>query len=110
MRRTGLVALGLSMLMAAAQAQGLPGDPERGHAIAKSWCIACHEIEPGVREPSGVDAPTFQAVADDPAATGMALDAFFQTPHREMPNVQPSAEEKADLIAYILSLKQRPGG
>lgn len=111
MSRTIGVALGLAMLgSTAAPAQDLPGDPERGRAIAERWCIACHEIDRGVREPSTVDAPTFQAVADDPAVTELALRAFFQTPHRDMPNLQPSAEDKADLIAYILSLKGRPDG
>jgi mono/diheme cytochrome c family protein len=110
MNRSLGLALGLAMLAGAAGAQDLAGDPAHGREIASRWCIACHEIDPEVREPSGVDAPTFQAVADDPAVTELALRAFFQTPHRDMPNVQPSAEDKDDLIAYILSLKRGPGG
>jgi len=58
--------------------------------------------------PPGIDAPTFQDVADDPAMTELALNAFFQTPHRNMLNLQLGAEDRADLIAYILSLKQQP--
>jgi mono/diheme cytochrome c family protein len=104
----GLV-FGLALLFsAAAAAQDLPGDPGRGHAIAEHGCSACHAIDPGVRAPPGVAAPTFQDVADDPAMTELALNAFFQTPHQNMPNLQLSAENMADLIAYILSLKQHP--
>ena len=105
---TGL-AFGLALLFsAAAAAQELPGDTERGHALAEHWCSACHEIERGVNEPSSVDAPTFQAVADDPATTELALNAFFQTLHQNMPHLQLGAEDTADLIAYILSLKHHP--
>jgi mono/diheme cytochrome c family protein len=93
-----------------AMAQDLPGDPVRGRAIADRWCIACHEVAPGVREPSLVEAPTFQQAADDPAVTETALRAFFQTPHHNMPDVRPTPQEKDDLIAYILSLKRRTGG
>jgi mono/diheme cytochrome c family protein len=93
-----------------AGAEDLPGDPERGRAIAEAWCIECHEVVPDVREPSITDAPPFQAVADDPAATEMALRAFLQTPHAAMPDLRPTPAEANDLIAYILSLKgQRPG-
>ena len=93
-----------------AAAQGLPGDPERGRAIAEAWCLECHEVGPGVREPSLTDAPPFQAVADDPAATETALRAFLRTPHATMPNLRLAPEQTDDLIAYILSLKgHRPG-
>jgi mono/diheme cytochrome c family protein len=100
---------GLALLFsAAAAAQDLPGDTGRGRAIAEHGCSACHQIEPGVRAPPGIDAPTFQDVADDPAMTELALNAFFQTPHRNMLNLQLGAEDRADLIAYILSLQQQP--
>jgi mono/diheme cytochrome c family protein len=93
-----------------AAAQDLPGNPERGRAIAEAWCIECHELVPDIREPSVTDAPPFQAVADDPAATETALRAFLQTPHAAMPNIRPTPEQTDDLIAYILSLKgHRPG-
>ena len=103
--------LGLLLLTAGpASAQDLPGDPERGRALADRWCIARPEVAPEVRKPSGVDAPTFQRAADDPAMTEAALRAFFQTPHQNMPDVRPTPAETDDLIAYILSLKHRPGG
>ena len=91
-------------------AQGLPGDPARGREIALEWCSECHEVMAGVREPWGTDAPPFQAVADDPAVTEMALRAFLQTPHTAMPDIRPTPQQTDDLIAYILSLKgRRPG-
>ena len=105
-----LCALALLLAGGSAAAQGLPGDPERGRAIAEAWCLECHEVGPGVREPSLTDAPPFQAVADDPAATETALRVFLRTPHATMPDLRPTPEQTDDLIAYILSLKgHRPG-
>ena len=76
----------------------------------EAWCIECHEVAPGVREPSVTDAPPFQAVADDPAAIETALRAFLQTPRATMANIRSTPEQTDDLIAYILSLKgRRPG-
>jgi mono/diheme cytochrome c family protein len=103
-------ALAVLLLAGPAAAQGLPGDPTRGEAIAEQWCSECHEIAPDMREPLLSDAPPFQVVADHPATTEMALHAFLQTQHATMPNLQPTPEETADLIAYILSLKgHKPG-
>jgi hypothetical protein len=64
----------------------------------------------GVREPSLTDAPPFQAVADDPAATEMALRVFLRTPHATMPDLRQTPEQTDDLIACILSLKGRLPG
>jgi hypothetical protein len=35
----------------------------------------------------------------------MALSVSLQTPHRAMPNIMLDPQERADVIAYILSLK-----
>jgi mono/diheme cytochrome c family protein len=108
---------------ASAQAQGLPGEPDRGRVLAERWCLECHEVAPGNRrpwavrvppapdqEPAVVRAPTFQMVADDPAATETALRAFLRTPHAAMPDLRLTPEQTDDVVAYILSLKgHRPG-
>ena len=62
------------------------------------------------RAPGVVEVPTFQAVADDPAATGAALRAFLRTPHAAMPDLRLTSDQTDDVVAYILSLKgRRPG-
>ncbi len=92
------------MTLQAATASDLPGDPFLGREIAETWCAECHNILPG-----GIDMlegpPAFQAIADDPAVTEVALRAFLRTPHVDMPDVMPTPEQTDDLIAYILSLK-----
>jgi hypothetical protein len=37
--------------------------------------------------------------------TSIALSAALNTSHRSMPNIMLSPDERADIIAYILSLK-----
>jgi hypothetical protein len=37
--------------------------------------------------------------------TAMALSAALNTSHRSMPNILLTADEQADIIAYISSLK-----
>ena len=56
------------------------------------------------------DAPPFDVIADDPGVTDISLRVFFQTPHRNMPNLQLSQKETDDVIGYILSRKGRIGG
>jgi mono/diheme cytochrome c family protein len=123
-RRIGTLVL-LAMLPAgAAVAQHLPGEPEEGRELARQWCVECHDLTPGSREPSAVaiarpeepgevvivEAPAFQAIADNPGATEAALRFFLQTPHANMPNLRLSLGQADAVIAYILSLKGvRPG-
>ena len=40
-----------------------------------------------------------------PGMTGIALSAMLNTSHRSMPNIMLEADEQANIIAYILSLK-----
>jgi hypothetical protein len=37
--------------------------------------------------------------------TSIALSAALNTSHRSMPNIMLAADERADIVAYILSLK-----
>ena len=105
--RHGLGGLALLLAGVPAAAQDLPGDPAAGERIAQGWCAECHEVEAGYYEPGIDGAPAFQTVADLPQATEMALRAFLQSPHANMPSVRPTPEQTDDIISYILSLKGR---
>jgi len=39
--------------------------------------------------------------------TATALRAFLQTPHPKMPNLILAPEQSADVIAFLLSLRDR---
>lgn len=99
------VVLLLSLLLATpALAQG---DASEGQRIAASWCANCHRVAPNGPGPATDAAPAFAAIAAMPSTTEMALRAFLQTSHRNMPNFQLSTEQTDNLVAYILSLRAR---
>jgi hypothetical protein len=52
------------------------------------------------------DPASFQSIADLPSTTGISLNAFLHSNHRNMPDFAVSSAESDDLIAYILSLKK----
>jgi hypothetical protein len=53
-------------------------------------------------------APDFRAIANTSGMTATALHAFLRTAHPKMPNLILTPEQSADVIAYILSLRDRP--
>ena len=101
----GFAGIGMTTLIAVAHAQA-PGDPQKGSALAQRFCAECHAV--GKRDVSSPnsEAPSFTAVASTPGMTAMALNVFFQTPHRTMPNLILESDQKNDIIAYIMSLKK----
>lgn len=104
-RQVSFAAALLLAVAAEASAEDLPGDAAAGRNLVESWCVVCHEVAPGLRGPGAFTAPAFQDVADDPAVTALALRAFLQTPHFDMPDVMLSPAETDDVISYILSLR-----
>jgi len=99
----GFAGFGMAIVIAHAQA---PGDPQKGRALAQRFCAECHAVGKGnVRSPNP-EAPSFTAVASTPGMTAIALNVFFQTPHRAMPNLMLKTDQKNDIIAYVMSLKK----
>jgi hypothetical protein len=49
---------------------------------------------------------TFETIANTPGMTALALSVWLTTPHREMPHLILSAQEREDIIAYITSLRR----
>jgi mono/diheme cytochrome c family protein len=87
-----------------AAAAAAEGDPARGLALARSWCASCHQVEAG--GPATDTAPSFRAVANDPAKTEGGLRAWLADPHSPMPNLNLSRQEIDDIIAYLASLRR----
>jgi len=81
------------------------GDIAAGHKLAGEICSACHAIESGERQSPQPEAPSFDAVRETPGMTATALYAFFQTSHRNMPNVVLDPDQIRDVTAYIMQLK-----
>jgi mono/diheme cytochrome c family protein len=87
-------------------AQPADGDPASGRRIATKQCSSCHRVFPMILSDKA-DPPSFQSIADLPSTTGISLNVFLHSNHRNMPDFIISSTESNDLIAYILSLKKR---
>jgi mono/diheme cytochrome c family protein len=81
------------------------GDVSAGHAYAQSVCAACHAVEKNSALSRDPEAPPFAQIARSEGITGLALTVILRTPHRHMPDLLIPEKEKADVIAYILSLR-----
>ncbi len=93
------------LFVSAAAAQPVAGNAEAGHRFAEIWCSGCHAVDlKSIR--SGGMAPDLGTIADRPGTTPERLAAFLGRPHERMPNFVLDPVETADLIAFIMSLKQ----
>ncbi|MGC2201003.1 MAG: c-type cytochrome [Stellaceae bacterium] len=81
-------------------------DVAAGHAFAREACNTCHVVEAEPKAPRQIAiGPAFRDIANTSGMTATALQAFLTTSHPKMPNLILTPEEKADVIAYILSLR-----
>jgi mono/diheme cytochrome c family protein len=87
-------------------AQPSDGDPAAGRQLATTLCSSCHRVLPMTLSDKA-DPPSFQSIADLPSTTGISLNVFLHSNHRNMPNFMISSADSNDLIAYILSLKRK---
>ena len=94
--------------------QPIKGDPTSGRQIAIVQCSSCHHVLPRLfpdrNNPPSADKdgpPSFQSIADLPSTTGLSLNVFLHSNHKNMPNLILSHADSDDLIAYILSLKKQ---
>jgi mono/diheme cytochrome c family protein len=100
------VASGILMAQFPVLAQPVDGNPLSGQQIATKRCGSCHRVLPMTLSDKA-DPPSFQSIADLPSTTGIALNVFLHSNHRNMPDFIISTAESNDLIAYILSLKKK---
>jgi mono/diheme cytochrome c family protein len=81
------------------------GDPVAGLATAREVCSECHAIQKGQARSPNSRSPTFVELANAPGMTAMALTVALTTPHAGMPMFILTADQRANIIAYILGLK-----
>ena len=105
----GAMRVAIWLIMAAANAADAQelGDPRAGERLAQQWCTECHQIVYGRTETAPLKPPSFYTIAGRAEVTPVWLHAFFQTPHRQMPNIILTPSERDDLSAYILDMKRR---
>jgi mono/diheme cytochrome c family protein len=94
--------LAASLVCGSANAQA--ADPKAGLGLAQQVCAECHAVRRMETPSPRANAPTFQELASAPGMTRAALTVALTTPHAGMPMFRLSDEQRADVIAYILSL------
>jgi mono/diheme cytochrome c family protein len=103
------VIVAVALTATALNARAQEADVVAGHAFAREACNACHMVEAQQRLPRLiVIGPAFRDIANTRGITATALRVFLTTSHSKMPNLILTPEETADVIAYILSLRDRP--
>ena len=105
-RVVAALAASFALTGTAASAQDM-GDPANGAAIARSICAECHAVDVAQTRSPNAKAPRFATVAKTPGMTPTALRVWLQSPHPTMPNLILSEPQKDDVIAYLLSLKNK---
>ena len=97
--------LGGLLLTANAKAEP-PGDPARGHALARQSCSSCHLVDLDQRGPVPDGIPSFVALAARPGETESdLLGSLINPPHPQMPSTPLDRQQMRDVVAYILSLR-----
>ena len=100
-----VAAIGISGLLAMPSNAQEIGHSGAGLAEARRLCSQCHAVEKAETPSPRTDAPAFQDIAGTSGMTATALSAALNTSHQSMPNIMLESDEKADIVAYILSLK-----
>jgi mono/diheme cytochrome c family protein len=87
-------------------AQDRTGNAASGLRFAETWCSGCHPIDLKLARTGGI-APDFRTIANRPSTTKASLTTFFAAHHNVMPNFELTGDETADVVAYILNLKDK---
>lgn len=105
MSRTALV---MATILAAMAGNAQAADTAQGRELAQKLCVNCHIIEHGGQQDQvTVGIPSFMAIANKAEQTNSKLRSFIRHPHPPMPSVELSEHELDNIVAYILSLKDR---
>ena len=81
------------------------GNVAAGRDFARGVCAECHAVERGEVYSPDERASPFIQVATTPGLTPMALFAWLQNAHSDMPPLLLDEDEMRDVTAYILSLQ-----
>lgn len=81
------------------------GNAARGEQYVRERCAGCHAVDRQTRISPVRAAPRFEALANTPGVTSMALTAWLHTSHKTMPNLIVKSPDLEDVIAWIKSLK-----
>ena len=84
-----------------------PGDARKGYAYAERVCAQCHGIRGSDPASPVAGLATFKTIANTPGMTGTAIAVWLQTPHKAMPNLIVEREDRDNVVAYIMGLRDK---
>lgn len=115
----------VAMAMAVSSVGAVAQSPAAGGATFKQRCLMCHTITPGAKGAAG---PNLSGVGNRTAAgtafaysaalkqskvkwTAANLDKFLAAPSKMVPGTRmfvgiPDSKKRAEVVAYLLSLKE----
>ena len=82
------------------------GDVHRGAVYAQKVCAECHAVLPEGDVSPNSEAPPFRTVAETDGMSRRALVVWLQSSHPTMPNIMVEANDRDDVVAYIMSLEE----
>jgi len=100
------IGIALGALVIVIVVYGMDGGSDaisRGRWAAETHCGGCHDVSATALADRRSSVPSFVLLARD-APRPDAIEAFLGRPHRAMPPFRLSAQERADLAAYMASL------
>jgi mono/diheme cytochrome c family protein len=104
-----LAVLGALTIAAAIADAQTAGNARSGRRFALEVCTPCHVVTPDQVSPQRFSiGPDFRTIANTAGMTETALHLFLTHPHPRMPNLILSPQEQDDVVAYILTLRDRP--
>jgi tetratricopeptide (TPR) repeat protein len=83
------------------------GDASKGLTYAQKICSGCHNVLRTEAASPNKQAPPFNKIANTPGMSVTAFTVWSRTSHLTMPNLVIEPADKDNLIAYILSLRDR---
>ena len=83
------------------------GDVRKGFAYAEKRCASCHNLLNNAEPSPNRQATPLKAVANTPGMSVIALTVWSVTSHPTMPNLVIDPADLDDVIAYILSLRDK---
>lgn len=96
--------IGLALQAARAADPARPPSPERGKVVAERLCSTCHLSGVG-KGTAQAGLPTFPTIANRPGQTATRIRNALIKPHGEMPDLQLTNEEIADIIVWLDTLR-----
>lgn len=97
--------LALTAISATAAGAGEMGDARAGLTFALRHCAECHDVTSRTLDTPKSKAPNFYVTANRKGMSRMALLVWLQSSHPTMPNFILRKHDMADVVAYIVSLK-----